>query len=115
MTISDIGMSRNNEIRSRERRYIFAMLSRVVFFIAAVLIFSGVARWIAMGVAIAMPWIAVVLANAPKVRASAFARFIPAPRTAHKLEKAREHRVIDVDLQDIQSPVPRESDERRSA
>jgi hypothetical protein len=110
VTISDIGTSRPAEIRDRERRYVFAMLIRVVCFIAATLLFTGVARWIAIGVAIAMPWIAVVFANAPAVRKTAFAKFVPAaPRTARKLDKAREHRVIDVDLQDIHPP------ERRSA
>ena len=116
VTISDIGVSRPAEIRSRERRYVIAMLIRVVCFIAATLIFHGVARWLAIGVAIIMPWLAVVLANAPKVGTTAFAKFVPAaPRTARKLEKAREHQVIDVDVADIQAPVPRESGERRSA
>jgi hypothetical protein len=110
VTISDIGMSRPAEIRSRERRYVFAMLIRVVCFIAATLLFTGAARWIAIAIAMAMPWIAVVLANAPKVTHSAFAKFVPAtPRADRKLDKGREHRVIDVDLGDIQAP------ERRSA
>ena len=113
VTITDIGTSRPAEIRARERRYVFYMLIRVVCFIAATLIFHGAARWIAIAVAIAMPWIAVVAANAPAaVRSSDYARFVPAAaRGAHKLEKARDQRVIDVDLDDIQPARQVESGE----
>ena len=66
VVITDLGASRTAEIRERERRYVIAMLFRAVCFVAATLIFHGAARWFAIGIAIVLPWIAVVLANVPK-------------------------------------------------
>ncbi|HEX4428516.1 MAG TPA: DUF3099 domain-containing protein [Frankiaceae bacterium] len=99
VVITDLGSSRTAEIRERERRYIIAMLFRAVCFIAATLIFHGAARWFAIGVAIVMPWLAVILANAPnKVRAVSHAAFEPpAPRETPSLAPAREPRIIDPD------------------
>ena len=115
MTITSIGTSRTAEIRSRERRYVYAMLIRVVCFVAATLLFHGPARWIAVAVAILMPWLAVVLANQPTVQESRFARFVPAAmHKTPRLERAVEPEVIDVDveLDDIQpaDPVTRSRD-----
>ncbi len=96
--ITDLGSSRTAEIRERERRYVIAMLLRAVCFVAATLIFRGAARWFAIGVAIVLPWLAVVLANAPKVRAVRRAVFEPsAPRETPGLAPAREPRIIDPD------------------
>jgi Flp pilus assembly protein TadB len=99
VVISDIGTSRSAEIRERERRYVYLMLFRVVCFVAATLIFHGPARWLAVALAVLLPWLAVVLANAPKVQAVKHAVYQPrAPRETPILEPGREHRVIDPDL-----------------
>jgi hypothetical protein len=99
VVISDIGTSRTAEIRDRERRYVYLMLVRVVCFVAATLIFHGAARWLAIGVAVLIPWLAVVLANTPKVKAVKRAVYQPrAARAQPMLEPGREHRVIDPDL-----------------
>ena len=97
--ITDIGSSRTAEIRERERRYVITMLFRALCFIAATVIFHGAARWFAIGVAIVLPWLAVVFANAPKkVRASRHAAYEPkAPRETPGLGPAREPRIIDPD------------------
>lgn len=96
--ITDLATSRTAEIRERERRYVIAMVFRAVCFLAAALLFHGAARWIAVAIAIAMPWIAVVLANQPKIRKSRHAEYVPpAPREAMRLEQGRDHRVIDPD------------------
>jgi hypothetical protein len=98
VVITDLGSSRTAEIRERERRYVIAMLFRAVCFIAATLLFHGAARWFAIGVAIVMPWLAVVLANAPKKMAVRHAVFEPpAPRETPSLAPAREPRIIDPD------------------
>jgi Protein of unknown function (DUF3099) len=98
VVITDLGSSRTAEIRERERRYVIAMLFRAVCFIAATLLFHGAARWFAIGVAIVMPWLAVVLANAPNVRAVHRAAFEPpTPRETPGLAPAREPRIIDPD------------------
>ena len=101
MTITDLDTSRTAEIRDREKRYVIVMLFRAVFFVVAVLAFRGPARWIAMAFAIFAPWLAVILANQPKVRESRYARFVPAaPRSAKTLDAAKQHQVIDVTAED---------------
>jgi hypothetical protein len=98
VVITDLGSSRTAEIRERERRYVITMLFRALCFIAATVLFQGAARWFAIGVAIMLPWLAVVLANAPKKRASQHAAYEPkAPRETPGLGPAREARVIDPD------------------
>ncbi len=96
--ITDLGSSRTAEIRERERRYVITMLFRALCFIAATLLFHGAARWFAIGIAIVLPWLAVVLANAPNKRASQHAAYEPkAPRETPGLGAAREPRIIDPD------------------
>lgn len=96
--ITELANSRTAEIRERERRYVIAMLFRAVCFIAATVLFHGAARWLAIGVAIFMPWFAVMLANTPRVRAARHAAFVPAaPREQPGLAPAREPRIIDPD------------------
>lgn len=96
--ITDIGSSRTAEIRDRERRYVITMLFRAVCFVAAVLIFHGAARWFAVAVAMVLPWLAVVFANAPNKRESKHAAYEPpAAREQPGLGAAREPRVIDHD------------------
>lgn len=96
--ITDLASSRTAEIRERERRYVIVMLFRAGCFVAATLLFHGAARWIAIAVAIVTPWLAVVMANAPRARATRRAAFVPpAPREAPGLAPGREHRVIDPD------------------
>ena len=75
------------------------MLFRVVCFVAATLIFHGPARWLAVAIAVMLPWLAVVLANAPaKVRETRQAKYEPpAPRESLSLEPGREHKVIEPD------------------
>ncbi len=97
--ITDLATSRTAEIRDRERRYIILMLLRVVCFVAATLLFHGPARWVAIAVAVLLPWLAVVLANAPaKVRASRHAAYVPpAPRETPTISPGRSHQVIEPD------------------
>jgi Flp pilus assembly protein TadB len=52
------------ERRARERRYLITMAVRVVAFIAAIVLASGWVRVVAIALALVLPWIAVVLANA---------------------------------------------------
>jgi predicted MFS family arabinose efflux permease len=96
--ITSLATSRTAEIRERERRYIFVMLLRVVCFVAATVLFHGVARWIAIGFALLLPWFAVVLANQPRVRVARHAAYVPpATRETPGLDPGREHQVIDPD------------------
>lgn len=56
--------SLQEERRSRERRYLITMGIRVVAFIVAIVVARGWVRVIAVALALVLPWIAVVLANA---------------------------------------------------
>lgn len=96
--ITSLAGSRSEDIRDRERRYIAAMLFRVVCLVGAVLLFSGLLQIIAIVIAVIMPWLAVVFANQPRPLPPAPAltveEMIPRDRS---LEPARDHRVIDAD------------------
>ena len=95
--ITDLGASRVAERRERERAYVVTMLFRAAFFVAATLIFHGPARWFAIAVAITLPWVAAILANAPKRLKSPAPRYLPRPSEPPRIEPAKEHRVIDPD------------------
>ncbi len=62
--ITSAERSRLEEIRHRERRYVTAMMVRVVFLIVAVVALHSWARLVGMIVAICIPWLAVLYANA---------------------------------------------------
>jgi hypothetical protein len=57
------------ERRGRERRYLITMGVRVVAFIVAIVFATGWIRVIAIALALVLPWIAVVMANAGPTRA----------------------------------------------
>jgi Flp pilus assembly protein TadB len=50
--------------RQRERRYLVTMAVRVVAFIVAIVFATGWIRVVAVILALVLPWVAVVLANA---------------------------------------------------
>jgi Flp pilus assembly protein TadB len=53
-----------DERRGRERRYLITMGVRVVAFIVAIVFATGWIRVIAVALALVLPWVAVVVANA---------------------------------------------------
>jgi Flp pilus assembly protein TadB len=57
-------VSPRDERRGRERRYLITMGVRVVAFIVAIVFATGWIRVIAVALALVLPWIAVVMANA---------------------------------------------------
>jgi xanthine/uracil permease len=57
-------ISARDERRTRERRYLITMAVRVVAFIVAIVFATGWIRVIAVILALVLPWVAVVLANA---------------------------------------------------
>lgn len=62
--ITDARDSLTADVRSRQRKYLISMLVRTVAFLAAVLLLHGWARWVGVGLAVVLPWIAVLFANA---------------------------------------------------
>ena len=70
--ITTAATSRNEDIRARQRRYLFSMALRTVCFVAAVIVGSGLAMWILIAAAIFLPYVAVVMANAVTSRPDDF-------------------------------------------
>ena len=93
--VTTAAQSRREELRRRELKYVLMMSVRVVAFILAVVLFHGVLRWIAVFLALVLPWLAVVIANAP-FRPTGAAPNPVTPRGPASLPAAHDHeRVVD--------------------
>jgi Flp pilus assembly protein TadB len=62
--VTTAGISPRDERRARERRYLITMAVRVVAFIVAIIFATGWIRVIAVILALVLPWVGVVMANA---------------------------------------------------
>jgi hypothetical protein len=71
--ITTAAASREDDIRARQRRYVFSMGVRTLCFVGAVLVGSGVFMWILIAAAIFLPYVAVVMANAVSTKSDGFA------------------------------------------
>jgi xanthine/uracil permease len=63
-------ISPRDERRGRERRYLITMGVRIVAFIVAIVFATGWIRVIAVILALVLPWIAVVVANAGPLKSA---------------------------------------------
>jgi hypothetical protein len=63
VNITSARVSKSDDIRGREVRYVLSMLVRTVCFVGAVFA-DGLLRWLLVAGALFLPYIAVVLANA---------------------------------------------------
>lgn len=63
VVITDAKTAGSVEQAGRERRYLIAMVFRLACFIAMIFV-PGVFRWILLGCAIVIPYLAVIVANA---------------------------------------------------
>jgi hypothetical protein len=61
-----------DDMRSRKRRYAWSMSIRLVCFLAAVIVGSGVFMWLLIAGAVFLPLFAVVIANAVDQRDDGF-------------------------------------------
>jgi hypothetical protein len=71
--ITTAASSRNEDIRARQRRYLFSMGIRTVCFVGAVIVGHGVFMWILIVAALLLPYVAVVMANAASSSSDDFA------------------------------------------
>ncbi len=62
--ITSAPVSRGDEIRGRQRRYLLSMGLRTVCFLGAIVVGSGWLRWVLVAGALVLPYVAVVMANA---------------------------------------------------
>ena len=98
VVITSLAASRAEDIRYRQRRYVFAMLFRVVCLLAAVLLFSGPVRVVAVVFAVIMPWLAVIFANQPRLHTPAPALKVEEQAQRDRgLAPGREPRIIDAE------------------
>jgi xanthine/uracil permease len=74
------------ERRGRERRYLITMAVRVVAFVVAIFFATGWIRVIAVILALVLPWIAVVLANAGPTRGAVETPSLYSGEKPHELE-----------------------------
>lgn len=72
-----------DDMKSRQRRYALSMSIRLVCFVAAVIVGSGVLMWLLIAGAVFLPLFAVVIANAGDQRNDGFS--LPAGPGAHEL------------------------------
>ena len=71
--ITTAAANRDEDIRSRQRRYLISMGIRTVCFVAAVIVGHGWAMWLLIVAAVLLPYVAVVMANATSHRTDDFA------------------------------------------
>lgn len=79
--ITTAASSRADDIRARQRRYVFSMSLRTLCFVGAVIVGHGVFMWILIAAALFLPYIAVVMANAASSRSDGFALQEGSPET----------------------------------
>jgi len=72
-----------DDMKSRQRRYAWSMSIRLVCFVAAVAVGSGVLMWLLIAGAVFLPLFAVVIANAGDQRNDGFS--LPEGPGAHEL------------------------------
>ena len=74
--ITTANASRLEDIKARQKRYLFAMGFRTVCFIAAIFATDGWWRWVLIVAALVLPYVAVVMANAGSSKSDGFALLI---------------------------------------
>ncbi len=60
--VTTVPLSRAEELRGRQRRYLISMGIRTVCFVGAV-VADGVLRWVLVAAAVLLPYVSVVFAN----------------------------------------------------
>ncbi|WP_261557920.1 DUF3099 domain-containing protein, partial [Frankia tisae] len=96
--ITSASRSRQSDIDRRQLRYLASMLFRVICFVLAVVAFHGWLRFVAVAIAVILPWVAVVFANGgPPPERDSPAAFEPlqAVQDAPAALTADPHRVVD--------------------
>lgn len=67
--ITTAARSHLDDIRARQKRYLFSMSLRTICFVGAVIVRDGIFMWLLIAGALILPYIAVVMANvaAPRI------------------------------------------------
>jgi hypothetical protein len=99
--ITSAAEPRHVDIRRREGRYLFWMAVRVLCFVLAVLLFHSWVRFLAIVVALVIPWVAVVIANGgpapPRGRPVGYSSATPSLGGEPRPIESGRHAVFDSD------------------
>jgi hypothetical protein len=98
--VTTAAQSPGDERRDRERRYLITMGARVVAILVAIIFATGWVRVAAIAASLVLPWIAVIVANAPAKRRS----------STPQLYRARPQRELTDQVTPVQSDWVREAD-----
>ncbi|ABD11284.1 hypothetical protein CcI156_21360 [Frankia sp. CcI156] len=96
--ITSAARSRQWDIHRREVRYLLSMMFRMLCFVLAVVAFHGWLRFVAVAMAVIIPWVAVVIANGgPTPERDRPVSYDPGQPAAGELPalEADPHRVVD--------------------
>jgi hypothetical protein len=62
--VTSARQAHSEEMSGRTQRYLISMGIRTVCLVLAIFVASGILRWVFVGAAVVLPWVAVILANA---------------------------------------------------
>lgn len=82
--ITTAATSPQADISARQRRYVISMGIRTLCFLAAIFVGPGWLRWVLVGAAVLLPYVAVVMANAASSKSDGF-ELPPGQLGAHEL------------------------------
>jgi Protein of unknown function (DUF3099) len=75
--ITSARANHEDDIASRQRRYVLSMGIRTLCFIGAVVVGDGWLRWVLVAAAVFLPYVAVVMANASRELGDGFSPEAP--------------------------------------
>jgi uncharacterized membrane protein len=85
----------SQEMSGRAQRYLISMAIRTVCLILAIFVATGVLRWIFVGLAVLLPYVAVILANAAPARDNEQPEFVTFTHSAIDGPASNAHRDDD--------------------
>ncbi|PRZ43648.1 Protein of unknown function (DUF3099) [Antricoccus suffuscus] len=105
--VTGAALSRDEELRSRKKRYVITMVMRIVLLVAAALLVKW-SLWVALAVMVVgvfLPWVAVVMANDGPPKNSKKFRAMHPTTTNRQLESPGgaepPHKMIDGDVDGV--------------
>lgn len=112
--ITDAPSAASREMSTRIRRYTVTMAFRTACFLAMLLV-HGSLRWVLLGLAVFLPYVAVVAANQADQRGRRGRLEPGAPEGAPQLTVGERVQVVDGQVVDDEGAVPRDGREGRVA
>lgn len=108
--VTGAALSRDEELRSRKKRYVITMAMRIVLLVAAALLvrWSLWAALVVAGISVVLPWVAVVMANDGPPKNSKKFRAMQSSMIDRQLASQsstdQPHKMIDGDVDRVPEP-----------